>query len=193
MKDYSLKTRIHELCSGHGAMHLTYDELSELFNQFAENHDDIVALIDKADSDNYLIQLAAFIERSNFNDHQKQAAYRKAYKKVSLEWNGGNKWTRTLIKLVEDGGVLTADELRQYHDVNEVRLGKAIQKALSQRQEEANAHEDALVSARETNDMEGSSGLHRRHVVAWLVFTFVCVLGFSGAMVWKKRHRESRG
>ena len=52
-KVYPLKGRVHALCSGHGAFHLTEDELNVLFNKFSEHYQDVLSLVREANSDNY--------------------------------------------------------------------------------------------------------------------------------------------
>lgn len=127
-----LKDRIHHLCVGHGVIHLAEDELDLLFTRFAEHHEQILSLVDKANGDNYLVQLTHFIERSNFSNNQKKSAYRDIYSKVNIELENGDEWNRTLRKLVSIPGLLDKKELRNHLGSKDQALVSRIQKKLSQ-------------------------------------------------------------
>lgn len=153
-KTYPLKDRIHHLCSGHGAMHRTEDELGELFNRFAEHYQEIISLVGEANEDNYLVQLTHFVEKSNLTTKQKNSVYRDIYEKVNIQLGNGDEWNRTLRKLVSVANILNEEELKNHLDSKDPALVSRIQKKLSQIQRAGNQREQ--FSRSETGINEGS-------------------------------------
>jgi len=141
---HPLKDRIHHLCSGHGASHMTENELNELFNQFSENYQDILSLVGDANADNYAVQLTYFIERSDLEEKQKYSAYRDIYKKVNIEEENGMVWNRTLRKLVSFRDLLSEEELKNHLDTEDQVLTSQVQKKLSKMRREKNRDEKHL-------------------------------------------------
>ena len=143
-KVYPLKGRVHALCSGHGAFHLTEDELNVLFNKFSEHCQGVLSLVREANSDNYLVQLTHFIEKSDLEEKQKDSAYRDIYEKVNIEMENGMVWNRTMRKLVSFPNLLSEEELKNHLDSTDQILTSKIQKKLSKIRRKKNRYEKHL-------------------------------------------------
>lgn len=156
--EYMIKDRIHDLCSGHGAMHLTSDELNELFSQFPEHYQEITSLVGEANSDNYLVQLTTFIERSVLPDEQKMSAYKVIHSRVASKLKEGDEWNRTLRKLVRIPDVLTIDELKVHLDSEDKVLVDRVRKTLLERRREEDRRLREPVQDSRVNGIGNPSG-----------------------------------
>ena len=107
---FAFKEQINDLCSGHGLMHLENEQIEKICDQFSENSADVLALMESAPTDKYLVQLTGLIIRANLPKGQKDKLLRKSYEISLAHLSDQEEWSFTIGLLMEDTKILTQGE-----------------------------------------------------------------------------------
>ncbi len=111
---YPFKQQAYDLCSGHGLMHLSDDEMRDLCDRLARNLDDVRALQENPRNDRFLSNLTGLITRSEIPQKEKRDLLRRSYEISEKKSSEGDEWPLTVAQLIDRANVLSIDEISSH-------------------------------------------------------------------------------
>jgi hypothetical protein len=163
------KEHVDSLCSGHGLIHLDSNQIQAICDQFVDNNDSVLALLESAPSDKYLVQLTGLIIRANYTKSQKEKLLRKSYDRCKMLSDAQVEWIYTIGLLMEETKTLTHEEAKSHSKSKNPYLQSVSKTYLeSIRPLQSNEHENqqTLIPKKET----GVSKYLRNFVLASIFF-----------------------
>ncbi len=113
-RDSVFKQGVQDLCSGHGLMHLSGDEIEKICDKLSENYGLIEEMQVSAKNDKFLSQLTRLIIWTGLPRRQKNQLLRKSYSLSTSPKGGESEWPETISLLIEETSVLDSDEINTH-------------------------------------------------------------------------------
>lgn len=198
---YSFKQHVYDLCSGHGLMHLNADEMRDLCEKLAANLDVVRELQEDPRHDIFLANLTGLIIRSPIPKDTKNNLLRNSYRIGKEKSSDGVEWHFTFLRLIEEGNVLSRDEISSHLSSQNRQLKGAATRFLEQAPEnetnrpqrrtigsdpEAKPSSPGIVTSEDIAQETGQTGVSRN----WIIVVFAA--GFLGILLLIWRNKISR-
>jgi len=119
---YPFKQQLYDLCSGHGLMHLSDEEMRDLCDRLAKHLDDVRELQENPRHDIFLSNLSGLVIRSKIPEKVKHDLLRRSYEMSKEKSSEGKEWHFTIVRLIEEADVLSLDEVASHVDSKDLRL-----------------------------------------------------------------------
>lgn len=130
---YPFEEQIYNLCSGHGEMHMDQDQIDFLLREVEENYSVMLALIDKTETERFLVRLTNVVILSDLSPAEKKEFYLQAYAKSQKLQKNGEVWSDFVKLIIQKTSSLSLREIETYVDSSNDFLREVARKELVER------------------------------------------------------------
>jgi hypothetical protein len=185
---YTLKQRVHELCGGHGLMHLDPEEIQKISGSFSSHTADIDSLQQTAGSDTYLSQLTGLIIRSDLSKDKKNEFLRRSYDIALAKSTEGKEWGKSIAILIEETEILSREEISRYTLSEDPYLKAISQRYLNNKQQRQISENGVAPTNSDTSSPKQINSSAKEKIwLPWILLGVLLLIIFSLHKVFRNR------